>query len=346
VTNDVPRRTVGVRVLAGVLALVGGLVGMLAGALVSPGPASAGLGLGDAAAYRGRYFGAAVLANRLTDPAYTTILNREFSSVTPENVLEWDAIEPARGQFVFTLADRVVGHAVEQRMRVHGTALVSPRANNLLWVTVVPPAEMRAVMNDHIGAAMRHYGGVISTWNVVSEAFNENGTLRPSMFQRHIGPGYVEEAFRAARAADPAARLCYNDFNIEDLASLKTQAVYEMVRDFKARGVPIDCVGLQSHFGAPNAVPDGYRQTIAAFAALGVDVELSELDIPGSGDQQAADYRRAVQSCLAVRRCTGITVWGVRDNDSWRPNLTPLLFDAAGARKPAYFAVLRALTRR
>lgn len=309
----------------------------LTGVLAIPGVASAATGLGDAAATRGRYFGAAVQPAKLTDPAYTRILDQEFNSLTPENALEWDAVEPARNQFAFTIADRVVDHARSRGASVRGRGLVSPSANHVAWVSVIGTADdARAALHNHVTATVSHFRGQIRTWDVVSEAFYDNGALRQSVFANRLGTAYIEEAFRIARAADPAARLCYNDFGIEDISLAKTQAVYNLVQDFKTRGVPIDCVGLESHFFSTTAIPAAYQQTISAFASLGVDVEITELDIGGSGTAQAEAYRRVVSSCIAVSRCTGITVWGVRDTDSWRPNLTPLLFDSTGARKPAY----------
>ncbi|MGC5015193.1 endo-1,4-beta-xylanase, partial [Streptosporangium sp. DT93] len=114
-----------------------------------------------------------------------------------------------------------------------------------------------------------------------------------------------------------------------------------MVRDFKARGVPIDCVGLQSHFNNNSAYNSNYRTTISSFAALGVDVQITELDIVGGS---ATTYANVVNDCLAVARCTGITVWGVRDSDSWLgASTTPLLFDGNGNKKAAYTSVLNAL---
>jgi endo-1,4-beta-xylanase len=306
-------------------ALLAGALGMLslAGAVAVPGMASAATGL---------------------DPVYTGILDREFNSVTPENALEWDAVEPARNQFIFTAADRVVNHARAQSVGVRARGLVSPSANHVAWVSLLGTADdARAALRNHVTTTVSHFRGRIRTWDVVSEAFYDNGVIRQSVFANRLGPAYLEEAFRAARAVDPAARLCYNDFGIEDIGRAKTQAVYNLVRDFKTRGVPIDCVGLESHFSSSTAIPGTYRQTISAFASLGVDVEITELDIGGSGTAQAEAYRRVVSSCVAVTRCTGITVWGVRDSDSWLPNLSPLLFDSTGARKPAYYGALSGL---
>ncbi|MER6032295.1 non-reducing end alpha-L-arabinofuranosidase family hydrolase, partial [Streptomyces sp. NPDC001851] len=105
------------------------------------------------------------------------------------------------------------------------------------------------------------------------------------------------------------------------------------------RGVPIDCVGFQSHFGA-GGPPPSFQTTLSRFAALGVDVQITELDI---AQASPTAYAGAVQACMDVARCTGITVWGIRDSDSWRTGENPLLFDAGGNKKPAYSAALTAL---
>jgi endo-1,4-beta-xylanase len=278
-----------------------------------PAPAQAST-LGAQAAQSGRYFGAAVAAGKLGDGTYSTILDREFNAVTPENEMKWDATERSRGSFTFTAADRIVGHAVAHGQRVRGHTITAEAA---------------------------HFKGKVYAWDVVNEAFADGGSgaRRASVFQNVLGDGYIEDAFRTARAADPAARLCYNDYSIENWSDAKTQAVYRMVRDFTSRGVPIDCVGFQSHFGT-SGPPASFRSTLANFAALGVDVQITELDI---AQAPATAYADTVEACRNVARCTGITVWGIRDSDSWRSGENPLLFDGAGGKKAAYGAVLTAL---
>jgi endo-1,4-beta-xylanase len=195
-------------------------------------------------------------------------------------------------------------------------------------------------MDNHITQEMTHFKGKIYAWDVVNEAFADGSTQhRSSVFQNVLGNGFIEEAFRTARAADPAAKLCYNDYNIEDWNAAKTQGVYAMVRDFKSRGVPIDCVGFQSHFGS-GGPPSSFPTTLSSFAALGVDVQLTELDI---AQAPSAAYSNTVRACMNVSRCAGITVWGIRDSDSWRTGENPLLFDNNGNKKAAYDAVLTAL---
>ncbi|MGA4862709.1 non-reducing end alpha-L-arabinofuranosidase family hydrolase [Streptomyces lavendulocolor] len=326
-----PRRTLTIGLTAS--ALVAGVVTLL--------PHSAGAAsLQAEASSSGRYFGTATAAGRLGDATYTTIADREFNMITPENEMKWDAIEPSRGTFRFGAADRIVAHALErgQRLRGHTTVWHSQLPD---WVNAInDPSTLRSVTNNHITTTMGRYKGKIYAWDVVNEAFQDGGSgaLRESVFKKVLGSGFIEEAFRTARAADPAAKLCYNDYNIEDWSAAKTQGVYRLVKDFKARGVPIDCVGFQSHFGA-GGPPAGFRTTLANFAALGVDVQITELDI---AQASPTHYASAVNACLGVKRCTGITVWGVRDSDSWRADEKPLLFDAAGKPKPAYDAVKKA----
>ncbi|MFG2166278.1 endo-1,4-beta-xylanase [Micromonospora chersina] len=304
--------------------------------------ASAGTTLGASAAEKGRYFGTAVAAYKLSDATYVGILNREFNMVTPENEMKWDATEPSQNQFNYTNADRIVSHAQANGMRVRGHALAW-HSQQPGWAQNLSGTALRQAMVNHITQVATHYKGKIYAWDVVNEAFADSGGVRRDSNLQRTGDDWIEVAFRTARAADPGAKLCYNDYNTDNWTWAKTQAVYNMVKDFKARGVPIDCVGLQSHFNSGSPYPSNYRTTLENFAALGVDVQITELDIEGSGTTQATTYGNVVKDCLAVSRCTGITVWGIRDSDSWRASGTPLLFDGNGNKKPAYTAVLDAL---
>ncbi|WP_327725858.1 non-reducing end alpha-L-arabinofuranosidase family hydrolase [Streptomyces europaeiscabiei] len=294
--------------------------------------------LGAQAAQSGRYFGTAVAAGKLGDGTYTGILDREFNSVTAENEMKWDATERSRGSFTFGPADQIVNRATARGQRVRGHTLVW-HSQLPSWVSSITDANtLRSVMNNHITTVANRYKGRIHSWDVVNEAFADGGSgqHRPSVFQNLLGNGFIEQAFRTARSADPAAKLCYNDYNIEDWNAAKTQGVYRMVRDFKARGVPIDCVGLQAHFGA-GGPPASFRTTLSSFAALGVDVQITELDI---AQAPTAAYANTVRACMNVSRCTGITVWGIRDSDSWRQGENPLLFDRNGNKKAAYQSTL------
>ncbi|MDG6107881.1 endo-1,4-beta-xylanase [Dactylosporangium aurantiacum] len=295
-----------------------------------------------AAAEQGRYFGTAVAAYKLSDSVYTGILDREFGMVTPENEMKWDATEPSQGSFSYGSADQIVNRALSHNQRMRGHALAWHQQQPG-WAQSLSGTALRNAMVNHITNVATHYKGKIYAWDVVNEAFDDGGSgaRRDSNLQR-TGNDWIEVAFRTARAADPDAKLCYNDYNT-DGQNAKSNGVYAMVQDFKARGVPIDCVGFQSHFNSASPVPSDYQANLQRFANLGVDVQITELDIEGSGTTQADNYRRVVQACLAVTRCTGITVWGIRDSDSWRASGTPLLFDGNGNKKPAYTSTLTAL---
>ncbi|MFF0311059.1 endo-1,4-beta-xylanase [Streptosporangium sp. NPDC004379] len=296
--------------------------------------------LGAAAAQSGRYFGTAIAGGKLGDSAYTTIANREFNMVTAENEMKIDATEPQRGQFNFSSGDRIYNWAVQNGKRVRGHTLAW-HSQQPGWMQSLSGSTLRQAMIDHINGVMAHYKGKIYAWDVVNEAYADgnSGGRRDSNLQR-TGNDWIEVAFRTARNADPSAKLCYNDYNIENWTWAKTQGVYNMVRDFKQRGVPIDCVGFQSHFNSGSPYNSNFRTTLQSFAALGVDVAITELDIQGAS---ATTYANVTNDCLAVPRCVGITVWGVRDSDSWRSGDVPLLFDGNGNKKAAYSSVLNAL---
>ncbi len=330
------------------------LLSLCLSAVVLHSASAAATTLAQAGALSGRTIGVAVEANLLGNNAYTNIAQTQFDGVTPGNEMKWQTTEPSQGQFNFGPADQIVQFAQSHNMKIRGHTLVwySQLAN---WVNSVPASQILSVMNNHITTEMTHFKGEIWYWDVVNEAFNEDGTRRPDVFQNEIGNAYIEDAFRTARSADPNAKLCYNDYNIEDMNSAKSQAVYAMVSDFKNRGVPIDCVGFQSHF-IVGQVPADFQATLQKFANLGVDVQITELDdrmpTPASSanlNQQAVDYANVAKACLAVSRCDDITIWGVGEPDSWVPSTfqgqgQALLYDSNYQPKAAYTSFLNALS--
>jgi endo-1,4-beta-xylanase len=336
-----------------VLAAAGALVAAGAVAVAAGSPASADATLGQLAAARGRYFGSATDNPELGDAPYVQILTGEFGQLTPGNAQKWDTIEPSQGQFNYGPADTVVDLARSNGLTVRGHTLVW-HSQLPGWVSNVPAAQLLGVMRNHIANEVGHFRGRVMHWDVVNEAFEENGTRRQSVFQQRIGDGYIAEAFRAARAADPDVKLYYNDYNIEGV-NAKSDAVYNLVRSLRQQGVPIDGVGMQAHL-VLGQVPSTLQQNIQRFADLGVDVALTELDIrmrlprdAAKDRQQAADYGAVTRACLAVTRCVGITLWDYTDRYSWIPSFFPgegaaLPWDEQLARKPVvYDAIVSAL---
>src|SRR5690349_6091095 len=321
-----------------VLAAVASALALAGVVLIVPAANAAATTLGAAAAQSGRYFGTAIAAGKLGDSAYTTIAAREFNMVTPENEMKIDATEPNQNQFSFGAADQIYNWATSHGMRVRGHTLAW-HSQQPGWMHQLSGSALRNAMINHINGVMAHYKGKLAYWDVVNEAFNEDGSRRQSNLQG-TGNDWIEVAFRTARAADPSVKLCYNDYNIENWSYGKTQGVYRMIQDFKSRGVPIDCVGLQTHFTGGSSLPSNFQTTLSSFAALGVDVALTEADVTNASTSQ---YAGLTTACMNVPRCVGITVWGVRDSDSWRSGESPLLFDGSGNKKAAYTSVLNAL---
>ncbi|MGK3208910.1 endo-1,4-beta-xylanase [Amycolatopsis sp. MEPSY49] len=312
----------------------------VASLVLFPGTAGAASTLGAAAAQSGRYFGAAISTSHLGESAYVNTWTAEHNGVTPENEMKWATVEPNRNQFNFGPGEQIVSQGRSKGMKIRGHTLVW-HGQLAGWVSGLDASNLRSAMQNHISQVAGHWKGQLYAWDVVNEAFEENGSRRQSVFQQKLGDGYIEEAFRAARTADPNAKLCYNDYNTDGV-NAKSTGIYNMVRDFKSRGVPIDCVGFQSHLGSTSNL-SSYQANLQRFADLGVDVQITELDVGGSGSGQANVYRQVTQACLAVSRCTGITAWGVTDKYSWRSGDTPLLFDGNYGKKQAYTAVLDAL---
>ncbi|MFC4589160.1 endo-1,4-beta-xylanase [Sphaerisporangium corydalis] len=309
--------------------------------------------LRDGAAAAGRYFGTAVAAGPLSNESqYITVLDREFNSVTAENAMKWDATEPSAGSFSYGSADALVTHAQAHGQQVRGHTLVWHNQTPS-WVQNLAAADLRTAMQNHIANVVGHFKGKIYAWDVVNEIFDDNGGFRSSFWSQKLGQTFVADAFTAARAADPAAKLYINDYNVEGVNS-KSTAMYNLVRTLKSQGVPIDGVGLQAHL-IVGQVPSDLQQNIQRFADLGVDVALTELDIrmqtPSDSTKlanQRTDYNRVTTACLAVTRCVGITVWGFTDKYSWVPDVfsgqgAALPYNENYQAKPAYTGMLDAL---
>jgi endo-1,4-beta-xylanase len=308
-----------------------------------------------AAASSGRRVGAAVQSGLLNDSQYRATVTREFSYLTAEYEMKWGAIEATRGDNNFSAGDAIVSFAASQAMDVKG--------HTLLWHQSVPPwvsslssADLRDALSAHIRAVAGHFRGRVHAWDVVNEAVSDDGAgLRDTLFRQKLGDGYIAEAFRLAREADPSALLFYNDYGGEG-SGAKSNRIYELLRSLLAEGVPIDGVGLQMHVSANNRPSDAaIASNMRRLADLGLRVHISEMDVKVNGvagpidqklDAQKAAYKAIVALCVAEPRCEAVTFWGVSDAHTWLTGETPLLFDAQYAPKPAYTGVLDALRRR
>ena len=308
--------------------------------------------LRDAAARAGRLVGAAVFSSGLrADATYAGAAGRHFNYLTAEYEMKWNPVQRVQGIYDFSGGDAIVAFAEAHGMKVKGHALVWHGATPS-WVDSLSPPELRIAFEDHIRTVAGHYRRRVHAWDVVNEAIDDaQPGLRSTVFSSGLGPGYVAEAFRLARKADPEAQLVYNDYGAEGL-NRKSNDVYELVRDLRQRGL-VDGVGLQMHLSAAGfpAVAD-IRANIQRLADLGLQVNVSEMDVrlrDLTGDaaakleRQREVYRDVVAACVAVARCEAVTFWGFTDAHSWVDGVfgpdDPLLFDEQYRAKPAFFGV-------
>ncbi|CAF3599657.1 endo-1,4-beta-xylanase precursor [Fusarium graminearum PH-1] len=287
------------------------------------------------------YYGTITDPNLLQSQQNNAVIKADFGQVTPENSMKWDATEPQQGKFNFGGGDQVVNFAAQNGLKVRGHALVW-HSQLPQWVhNIKDKTQMKNAIENHIKNVAGHFKGKVYAWDVLNEIFDWDGSLRKdSPFTQVLGEEFVGIAFRAARAADPNAKLYINDYSIDDPNAAKLKAgMVAHVKKWVSQGIPIDGIGSQTHLdpGAANGVQAALQQ----MASTGVkEVAITELDIRSA---PAADYATVTKACLNVPKCVGITVWGVSDKDSWRKEKDSLLFNAQYQAKPAYTAVVNAL---
>jgi endo-1,4-beta-xylanase len=315
------------------------------------------------------------------DPAYRDLFLSRYDALTPENEMKMALLQPQRGVYDFRAADALVAFAREHHKAIHGHALVwglqlplwlvdhgasddlglhlpplsaGPHLDPLLGglltnLTGWKRDELLGIMCDHIATVMRHFGDAVPEWDVVNEPLDADGDLQDNVWRRFIGPDYVELALRAAHAANPRAKLFINEYAVEQ-PSAKRDGLVRLVSDLKARGVPLDGVGLQYHTHVQGFVDEATLQdTMRRLGALGVEVQITEMDVgtsilDGTNAQrlqrQAVAYGDAARACNAVTACTRFTTWGFTDRFSWLgPAEMALPFDAQYEPKPAFEAI-------
>lgn len=320
--------------------------------------------LRQAAAPHSVLIGTAADSPFLNEAQYSAILGTEFSQLQAEYEMKFGPLHPRPNTdpnpYDFTGGDALVAFAQAHSMVVRGHTLV--------WHQDVPawvsgggftPPQLSTIMQDHIQHVMAHYTGKVYAWDVVNEAFNDDGTMRSTIWYDNPGIGfaglgthYIEQVFTWTHAADPAVKLFYNDYGGE-VMNTKSDAIYAMAADFKARGVPLDGIGFQMHIDLSfdnTATLNSFRDNLQRFAALGLDLHITEMDIrlsnssSASLNAQAQLYGKITQICLQQPKCKLIQTWGFTDKYSWIPGFFPgmgwaLYWDATYQKKPAYTKV-------
>ncbi|MCL4476131.1 MAG: endo-1,4-beta-xylanase [Nitrospirae bacterium] len=313
--------------------------------------------------------GAAVATEPLlNDTLYRTTLAREFSMVTPKDALKFGSVHQYRDRYDFSEADVIVGFAEVYGMEVRGHTLVwepAPSVSEQLPRNRLPGwlfeknwawEESINILRDHITTVVGRYRGRVKVWDVVNEAVAPDGSLRNTFWLRHIGPEYIEMAFRWAHEADPEAKLFYNDYDGEGLGQ-KSDSIYALLRELLQRGVPIHGVGLQLHVSTDNyPEPKDVAANIQRLSDLGLEVHITEMDVRIEGPateeklaEQARIYREMLEAGLSTRKFGAMVLWGFTDRYSWIPEYfngsgNALIFDKSYRPKLAYNALLEELS--
>ncbi|KAI0267792.1 glycoside hydrolase superfamily [Gloeopeniophorella convolvens] len=258
------------------------------------------------------YLGTATNNDQFNDTEYVSILRTQFGQITPANSMKWFDTEPERGVFNFTDGD-----GIRDMARRNGQLL---RGHNCVWYMQLPDwvtagdfdaPTLTDIVYNHCFTLVNHYAGEMC-------AINDDGTFRSDVFLDTLNSSYIPLAYHAARAADPHAKLYYNDYGIEGAI-------------LQAAHVPIDGVGVQSHLNL-GQVPADMEDTLRSFTALGLDIRIPLPLNATALEQQRADFRSV--------RCVGVTVWDFTDKYSWIVGGFATPWDADLEKKPAFDGIV------
>ena len=313
-----------------------------------------------------------------SDSIGAQLVKREYNTITPENSMKWEHMEPEQGVFEFKTSDSYVDFSKNNNIAFIGHNLVW-HSQLSSWVEEIESKEeLNTSLKNHVQTIASRYAGKIHGWDVVNEALNEDGTLRNSLFLEKLGPQYLVNSFKWAQESDPNAELYYNDYNMTN--SEKRAGAIALVKKLQKEGARVDAIGMQGHWNLVDPTLEEIETSILEYSALGVQVMITELDItvlPNPWDLVGAEVSQnfegseymnpypkempdSVATQLANRykdifklfkkhsdKISRVTFWGVNDNSSWLNNWPirnrtnyPLLFDRNYQPKAAYYSVL------
>ena len=298
---------------------------------------------------------------------YAATVGTDYHIAGPENALKFSGTEPGSNTYTFGPGDAIMSYA-----RANGQ---QARGHTLIWHSAIPnwvtnnsytTNQLQTIAYDHVDTVAGHYKGQVFCWDVVNEALNTDGSMRSTVWYNQPGFGfagqgsnYIAALFNRARAADPQAKLVYNDYGT-DVVNAKSTAIYAMAQGFKSRGVPIDAIGFQEHLSLSGISIPSWRTNLQRFDDLGMDIHITELDVkvPLNTNTGAADaanlatqgdvYFNLVGTALGFPHTKVIQTWGFSDRYSWIPAFSPgygagLPLDENFDRKPAWWALYNVL---
>lgn len=326
--------------------------------------------------YYKNYFpiGVAVSPQVLKGPE-AALIKKHFNSLTAENAMKMGPIHPEENKYNWAPADEIAQFAKANKMKLRGHTLCwHNQAPNWMFTDAKGDTVTKEVLlkrlKDHITTVVSRYKGTIYAWDVVNEAIDDNDSkyLRESAWYKICGDEYIAKAFEYAHAADPKAKLYYNDYATEEPG--KRERIYKLVKSLVDAKVPIHGVGLQGHWSIYEPDADAIRESISKFSALGLDVQITELDVsvyklehsrrdrrpddidtytPEIEQKQAEQYKMFFEVFREHKKqLTGVTFWNVSDKHSWLDSFPvagrknyPLLFDQQLQPKKAYWEVIK-----
>ncbi|MEM1136142.1 MAG: endo-1,4-beta-xylanase [Bacteroidota bacterium] len=306
----------------------------------------------------------------------TTLLKHHFASITAENDMKPQRTIKSKGNYTFEAGDYLLDFAQSNNMLMRGHTLVWYNQTDDWFYRdakgdVLPKKKLFKRMQNYIKDVLTHYEGKMYAWDVVNEAVSD---YKDKFYRDDIdwfkicGPEYIEKAFVFAHKADPSVKLYYNDYDL--INPQKRDKVYKMVKALLAKGIPIHGIGMQGHWTLEDVNRQNLSEAIDLFASLGVDVQITELDIsvypyyhnmdrstlpkkirPYTEDLAlalAAKYKEVFEVLREKKdKITGVTFWGVADDKTWLSKYVvdgrtdyPLLFDANFQPKKAFFEIL------
>jgi GH35 family endo-1,4-beta-xylanase len=316
--------------------------------------------------------------NNLQGGNLNTIASTEFNVLSPENAMKMDAILRTRPANPFNVTANDLYKPELDRFLAYGGTGMRKRGHAMIWFSQAPAWLQSEAPNwtaqqiydfsrTYITALATYTRGRIQEWDVLNEAIDDGGTsnYRNAWYSRvntqannsgQIGYlTYFGSLFSWARAADPGAKLFYNDYSIEQFGTNKNNFMRTMVKALKTSTAPITGVGFQSHFILDNnGMSDGFigqvGQTIDDLGGAGLEVVLTELDLrrcnssPGTDALQRSAYDRLIRMALGKGNCNSVVIWGLTDGNSWIPQFFPgcgnaTLYNASYQKKEAYFGV-------
>lgn len=309
---------------------------------------------------RGVYIGTAVAMKPLrNERLYRETIEREFNIIVAENDFKWSLVHPSRSKFNFEDTDRLVKFAETNNMKLRGHTLVWHRQIPK-WLTEgdFTREETIKILKDHIKTLVGRYKGKILAWDVVNEAIDDQtGKFRTDSFwYQKLGADYIKLAFEFAREADPNAKLYYNDYSAEGV-NPKSDGVYNLLRELKKQGVPVDGIGWQMHVESGFRIEPQHYKNAKRLADLGLELSITEMDVrlklPATTEdlqKQADAYRDVADFCLAESACKALLIWGFTDKYSWIPKEfkntgDALIFDNLYNPKLAYAALQKSLAQ-